>query len=136
MFFTSTIRGIIQFGPFPVKSLVIWNYYPFAKKGSLSDPSNYRGITISSCIGKMFNKIINNRLVQFLQKHNVLCKEQTGFITDNRTTDHICILKNLVDRHTHEDTSHLYACYVDFKRAFDTVSHVGLFLQTEMYWCK
>ncbi|MCG8046148.1 MAG: reverse transcriptase domain-containing protein [Candidatus Thiodiazotropha endolucinida] len=100
---------------------------PLHKKGSLNDPSNYRGITISSCIGKLFNKILNNRLVQYLQKHSILCKEQIGFIKGNRTTDHMFILKSLVDRHTHKGSLPLFTCFVDFKRAFDTVWHDGLF---------
>ena len=37
------------------------------------------------------------------------------------------ILKNLIDRHTHKGASHLYTCFVDFRRAFDTVWHDGLF---------
>ena len=40
--------------------------------------------------------------------HNVLCKEQIGFIKGKRTTDHMFILKNLVDRHTHKGASPLY----------------------------
>ena len=108
----------------------LWSFgtiTPLHKKGSISDPSNYRGITISSCIGKLFNKILNNRLVEFLQKRDILCKEQIGFIKGNRTTDHMFILKNLIDRHTHKGASPLYTCFVDFRRAFDTVWHDGLF---------
>ena len=108
----------------------IWSHgiiTPLHKKGSLTDPSNYIGITISSCVGKLFNKILNNRLVQYLQKHNTLCKEQIGFTKGNRTSDHMFILKNLVDRHTHKGASPLFTCFVDFKRAFDTVWHDGLF---------
>ena len=95
---------------------------PLHKKGSLSDPSNYRGITISSCIGKLFNKILNNRLMSFLEKRDILCKEQIGFIKGNRTTDHMFILKNLIDRHTHKGATPLYTCFVDFRRAFDSLA--------------
>ena len=39
---------------------------PIFKSGAKSDPSNYRGITLSSCLGKLFNKILNESLVLLL----------------------------------------------------------------------
>ena len=65
--------------------------------------------------------------MSFLEKRDILCKEQIGFIKGNRTTDHMFILKNLIDRHTHKGATPLYTCFVDFRRAFDTVWHDGLF---------
>ena len=65
--------------------------------------------------------------MHFLHKHNILSKEQIGFIKGNRTTDHMFILKTLVDGHIHKGASPLYTCFVDFKRAFDTIWHDGLF---------
>lgn len=38
---------------------------PIFKSGSRDDPSNYRGITIGSCLCKLFVKILNNRLGKF-----------------------------------------------------------------------
>ena len=37
------------------------------KKGDREDPGNYRGITLLSVAGKVFCKILNNRLVQYLE---------------------------------------------------------------------
>ena len=39
----------------------------YKKKGSPEDPSNYRPITLLSCIGKLFTAIINNRLNYLLK---------------------------------------------------------------------
>ena len=45
---------------------------PIFKTGSKTDPSNYRGICISSCLGKLFCSILNQRLLEHVQSHNIL----------------------------------------------------------------
>jgi hypothetical protein len=43
------------------------------------DPSNYRGISITSNLGKRFNKIIHARLLKFIGSNNLICENQIGF---------------------------------------------------------
>ena len=43
------------------------------KKGDREQPGNYRGITLLSVVGKVFCKILNNRMVQRLDKGGVYC---------------------------------------------------------------
>ena len=100
---------------------------PIYKKGSRDDPSNYRGITINSCVGKLFTKILNMRLENFLYENKIIHDEQIGFTKDKRTTDHMFVLKTLVEKHTTKGSKPLYTCFVDFKGAFDSVWHTGLF---------
>lgn len=99
---------------------------PIHKTGSVYDASNYMGITISDNIGKLFNKILNNRVVNFLDKNNIISKEQIGFMKGCRTTDHMFTLQTLIQKYIKINSKPLYACFVDFKRAFDSVLHVGL----------
>ena len=54
-------------------------------------------------------------------------KSKLGLMKGNWTTDHMFILENLIDRHTSKGASALYACFVDFRRAFDSVWHDSLF---------
>jgi len=96
------------------------------KKGDANNPSNYRGITISSCVGKLFNAVLNNRLCKFLDDKNVICDEQSGFRKKHRTTDHMFILKNIVDKYKREKKP-LFIAFIDFKQAFDTIQHQTLF---------
>lgn len=98
---------------------------PIFKKGDYFDPANYRGITISSCIGKLFTKIINNRLVNFLIDNKIIPSNQIGFIPGKRTADHIFVLKTLMDQ-AKSHKKNLYMCFIDLKKAFDTVWTNGL----------
>ena len=54
------------------------------KKGSKYDPNNYRGISITSNLGKLFNKVIYNRLLKFVNDHDLICENQIGFKEGSR----------------------------------------------------
>ena len=97
------------------------------KKGSLLDPSNYRSITITSSLGKLFNSILATRLQKYLEKYKIIAPEQIGFTKDSSTSDHIFTLNTIINKYTNKTSQKLYACFVDFKQAFDRVWHLGLF---------
>ena len=121
---TKFFNNLICLGKYPSS----WNtgkIIPLHKKGDRSDPGNYRGITISSCLGKLFNSILNSRLQKFLVSNNILQDEQIGFRKDHRTSDHMLILKTLMDFYR-KRKKQLYLSFIDFRKAFDTVWHVGL----------
>ena len=61
------------------------------KKGDKEDPGNYRGITLLSVVGKMFCKVLNNRLVQHFDKGGVLHEGQAGFRLKRSCVDNIYI---------------------------------------------
>ena len=48
-------------------------------KGDKADPNNYRGITIVSCMGKLFTCVLNNRLSEYLSVNKLNGPEQAGF---------------------------------------------------------
>ena len=96
----------------------IWNeslLVPLHKKGSKAEPGNYRGISISSNLGKVFNKIIHARLLKFTQCNNLISKNQIGFMEHNRTADHIFSLKSIIEQYK---TKHrkVYAAFIDLKK--------------------
>ena len=99
------------------------------KSGDQTNPNNYRGITVTSAIGKVFNSVLNNRLEQFLTKNNVINECQLGFTKAARTSDHMFILKTILDKYCNSKDGRVYACFVDFHKAFDTVIHTGLKLK-------
>jgi len=56
---------------------------PIFKSGTKNDPSNYRGICLSSCLGKLliFCSILNQRLLENVQSLDILHKSQIGFFS-------------------------------------------------------
>ena len=52
-----------------------------------------------SCLGKIFSKILNFRLVNWLTENNILAEEQLGFVKENRTTDAHIMLYNLIQKY-------------------------------------
>ena len=59
-------NAILQVGVYP-KTWKSGYINPIYKSGLRSDPANYRGITIMSCVGKLFNSVLNARLDNFFE---------------------------------------------------------------------
>ena len=74
---------------------------PIYKSGDKSDPTNYRGICVSSCLGKLFCSILNRRLHLYFEENKILHNSQIGFLPENRTADHVFTLRTLIDKYMH-----------------------------------
>jgi hypothetical protein len=53
---------------------------PLFKNGDKSLPSNYRPVSLLSCVSKIFEKIVFKNIFNHLHKNKLLCKFQSGFI--------------------------------------------------------
>ena len=102
---------------------------PLHKEGSKDDPNNYRGICISSALLKIICSLLNNRILLQTKQRNLINKNQTGFKEKHRTADNLLTLKNVVKKYVTIGKGKLYACFVDFKKAYDSVWHEGLFFK-------
>ena len=100
------------------------------KSGDKSDMSNYRGITVGSVIAKLFAMILEQRIASWAEDHAVKAKGQAGFRKEYRTTDNIYILRSLIDKQRQTrlkgKAGKLFCCFVDFRKAFDTVPRAVL----------
>ncbi len=101
--------------------LAVGVIHPIYKNGDPKDPGNYRGITVGPVLAKMFAMILDQRLAVWTEKNKLRAKGQAGFRKDHRTTDNLFIIKTLIDQRTSRRGAKLYCCFVDFKKAFDTV---------------
>ena len=91
-------------------------------KGKKSDANNYRGITILSCLGKLFTSVINDRLTKYADETKLINENQTGFRKNYSTLDHIFLLNNIIDILVkNAKGKKLFCAFVDYKKAFDTV---------------
>ena len=97
----------------------------YKNKGSKDNPDNYRGITLLSCISKLFTSLVNYRLTLYLDAYSLLGEEQTGFREGYSTIDNIFVLYSLIDLCLSK-RKRIYAAFVDYKKAFDTVDRSAL----------
>ena len=51
---------------------------PIYKKGSLNNVENYRGITLLSVLGKLFTRVLNNRLTEWAENYYVILRHRQG----------------------------------------------------------
>ena len=117
---------ILNTGTFPN----VWSkgyITPLHKSGTASDPDNYRGIMINSCLSKVFTSIINNRLYKCFAEKGIINDLQIGFMKDSQSSDHMLVLKTLIDEYITNKKGGLYFCFVDFRKAYDSVWREGLF---------
>ena len=98
---------------------------PIHKKGDKSLCTNYRPISLLSCVGKIMEKCIQKHMFDYLKEKNILTLSQSGFIPGDSTTyqllsiyDDFC--RSLDQQHTTQ------ALFFDISKAFDRVWHRGL----------
>ena len=98
---------------------------PLHKKGDRYNPDNYRAIAVSSAIGKLFSNVLLKRLVNY----RLLCcpdpPNQLGFCKEAQTVDHIFTLETCISKYIKQG-KRLYSCFIDFKKAFDSVQREAL----------
>ena len=73
-------------------ALKIAKVVPLQNEGDKHEPTNHRPISLLPTIGKIFEELIYKRLVQFLDRYDILSDKQFGFRKKRRTVDAIATL--------------------------------------------
>ena len=120
-FFSVTFNKIVSNGIFPdfcKKAKVV----PILKEGDNKVPSNYRPISIVSAISKLFEKLIFKLMIKFIQKYKLLREKEFGFREKRSTTHAILTTIDLIRSYIDKKSS-VSVCFLDLKKAFDTIDH-------------
>jgi hypothetical protein len=99
---------------------------PIHKSASIYDLNNYRGITLTSNVYKIYASIMENTIMAFLEDKNVLGESQGAFRKNRRPEDHLFTL-NVICSQRKSSKLKTYIAFLDLSKAFDRVWRDGLF---------
>ena len=102
------------------------------KKGDRGNVENYRPISNLNPIAKIFDKILHKRLYNYLTEFELLSPQQYGF-RFNRGTEHAVSNFMYQVNKSNQNGETLIACYVDLRKAFDSICHDVLLNKLSAY---
>ena len=105
---------------------------PVPKKGDHSNPSNYRPIALTSCLSKVFESILNRKILKHLSTHNLLSDRQYGFRKGRSTGDLLAFLTESWSS-SFRNFGETFAVALDISKAFDRVWHKSLISKLPSY---
>ena len=123
------INLFVQQGYFP-ENLKVGCITPIFKNGDRKKINNYRPVCSLSPLSKIIEKVINNRMVNFLDDNNIFSKTQFGF-RKNMGTE--AALLNYIDHLQSKlnNSEHAISIFLDLSKAFDVIDHK--ILGTKLY---
>ena len=114
------------------ESWKIANVRPIFKKGNKSSPGNYRPVSLTSILCKVFESFIRDALNNHLVKNNLLSQNQFGFSKGRSCTSQLLVTINEWMSYI-DDKIPVDAAYLDFRKAFDSVPHKRLLTKLHGY---
>ena len=105
---------------------------PVFKKGNRTDPANYRPVSLTSHVIKVFERVLRNHLVSYLEDNNIITPNQHGFRKKRscltQLIDHVDNIFKILNNNDEVDV-----IYLDFAKAFDKVDHNILLAKMKKY---
>ena len=105
----------------------------FKNIGESSTAKNYRPVSLLSVVSKVFEKLVNNRIVDHLEKCGVFSDFQYGFRSSRSTADLLTVVSDRIARAFNRSGA-TQAVTLDISKAFDRVWHAGLLHKLTSYW--
>ena len=103
---------------------------PIFKKGDVNTLNNWRGISLMPTITKLFNRVLLNRIRKI---DSLLHWGQNGFRPERNTAGHIISLTTLCDIAKTRPSFELHGLYVDFSKAFDSITWISIELALKRF---
>ena len=95
------------------------------KKGWSCFHTEYRPISLLSCIGKVVERVMKNRLYPFLESNKLIVKEQSGFRSKRGTADNLIFVNQKIQEALNR-SRRVCGVFFDISKAFDKVWHAGV----------
>ena len=108
-------------GVFP-NELKIAKIIPIYKQGNYMHMSNYRPVSVLPIFSKILERIMYNRILSFINKHDILYKYQFGFRKGHSTNLALIYLIDKISSAAN-DNEYIIGTFLDFRKAFDTVNY-------------
>ena len=93
---------------------------PIHKKGKDKKNQNSYRPSLLSCLGKLQEKVINRRLLSFLEDNNVLSQTQTGYRKHSSTEAQLALIAQEIEN-AFQERKKVVAVFFDLTKAFDKV---------------
>ena len=118
-------NDIWETGKFP-ESWELSTVIPVPKPGKdHTEPTNYRPIALTSCLCKTLERMINTRLVWYLESNNLISPVQSGFRSERSTNDNLIRLETFI-RDAFIKKEHVVVVFFDLEKAYDTTWRYGI----------
>jgi len=103
---------------------------PIFKSGDKNNPSNYRTLMINPLLAKLYDIILENKISIWIENEGHQAKGHAGFRRHHSTTNHLITLR-IIAEECRNNKSNIFCCFVDFRKAFDTVPKKNIWNKLE-----
>ena len=106
---------------------------PSFKKVDKSSPSNYRPISLLSCVGKVMERVVYKYIYNYIIEHSLLYSYQSGFLPGHSTVYQLLEINHNICKNIDNRLSSIII-FCDISKAFDRIWHKALINKTAILW--
>ena len=129
---TKLFNKILQAGLYPTSWKIATVTAIYKRKGSSSDPSNYRPISLLSCLSKVLEKLVFGKIYKHLTDNNILPDKQSGYRPGHSTQMQLLYLTHQLYSALDQNLD-FTTVYLDIRKYFDRIWHEALLLKCEFH---